>query len=326
VIVADKEDGSLEDGTISADHVSVSFDYVSEGFDYAEIVQGQRSVDATTQFAVARAIMAKSDCKNCHNTDTKNIGPSFTQIAEKYKTASATETERVAKTIRNGGIGVWGNTIGMPAHPSISVADAHTIVRFIMNSSNKTINSNPVKGTYMVSVPENSNSGSYIVRAAYTDRGNKHVPQQTADATVILRNPLVNPSSAEISRGVAMRVNGQDGTVNAIPTANGYIGFRKLDLTGIVQLELFVTTSLRENNPGGKIEIRLGSAMGEIIGQADVPSVVDAPRNPGVAPLKVDIKTSKGLSDLYLVFKNAEAKTIEPLMSLNNIRFNDEKK
>lgn len=327
VSVSDKEDGSLEAGTISQGQVAVSFDYASEGFDYAEIIQGQRSVDASTQFAVAQAIMSKSDCKNCHSTDTRNIGPSFTQIAEKYKTGSPSEINRLAKIIRGGGIGVWGNTIGMPAHPSISAGDAHTILKYIMNISNKTINTIPVSGSYHVNVPEgDSGKGTYVVRAAYTDKGNKSIPKQTSEATIILRNPLVSPSSAEILKGAVVKVNGQDGSVNVIPTSNGYIGFKKLDLTGIIQLELNVTTSPRENNPGGKIEIRIDSPTGALLGQSEVPSVADEPRNANAEPLKIDIKLTNGLHDVYLVFKNDQAKPIDPLMSLNSIRFVDKTK
>ena len=325
--VSDKEDGSLEAGTISNEQVAVSFDYASEGFDYAEIIQGQRSVDASTQFAVAQAIMSKSDCKNCHSTDTRNIGPSFTQIAEKYKTAPATEIDRLVKTIRGGGIGVWGNTIGMPAHPSISPGDTYTIVKYIMNISNKTINTIPVSGSYLAKVPNgDTGKGTYVVRAAYTDKGNKSIPKQTSETTIILRNPLVSPSSAEILKGAVVKVNGQDGSVNVIPTANGYIGFKKLDLTGIRQLELNVTTSPRENNPGGKIEIRMDSPTGALLGQSEVPSVADEPRNANAEPLKIDIKLTNGIHDVYLVFKNDQAKPIDPLMSLNSIRFVDNTK
>lgn len=326
VTVSDKEDGSLDAGAISPDQVAVSFDYASEGFDYAEIVQGQRSVDVSTQFAVAQAIMRKSDCKNCHNPDTKNIGPSFSEIAEKYK-GNAAEMNRLAHVIREGGKGVWGGVIGMPAHPSILPGDAHSIVKYIMNINTKTINTLPVKGTYTTKIPEGDNGkGIYIIRAAYTDKGNKNIPKQTAESAIILRSPLVSPSDATIRKGVSVRINGQDGTVNAIPNANGYIGFKKIDLSSIRQLELNVTTSPRENNQGGKIEIRIDSPTGELIGQIDVPSVEDEPRDAKAAPLKTDIKTTTGLHTVYLVFKNADTKPIEPLMSLNGIRFNDEKK
>ncbi|MFD2144791.1 hypothetical protein [Mucilaginibacter antarcticus] len=77
VAVADKEDGSTTAGTIPAAQVSMSVNYASEGFDYVQVAQEQSSVDASTQFAVARAIMATSDCKNCHSVDAVNIAPAL---------------------------------------------------------------------------------------------------------------------------------------------------------------------------------------------------------------------------------------------------------
>lgn len=326
VTVSDKEDGSLDAGKISPEQVAISFDYASQGFDYAEIIQGQRSVDASTQFGVAQAIMRKSDCRNCHNTDTKNIGPSFSEIAEKYKGNTA-EINRLAKVIREGGKGVWGGVIGMPAHPSIPQADAHAIVKYIMNINTKTINTLPVKGTYTATIPEGDDgSGTYVVRAAYSDRGNKNIPRQTAESTIILRSPRMSPADASIRKGVAVRINGMDGKVNAIPNTNGYLGFKKIDLSGIQQLELDITTSPRENNQGGKIEIRIDSPTGELIGQTDVPSVDDEPRDEKAAALKAELKPTTGLHTVYLIFKNPDVKPIDPLLSLNGIRFNDEKK
>jgi len=326
ISVADKEDGTLAGGTISPAQVAISIDYASEGFDYAEIVQSQRSVDASSQFAVAQAMMSTLDCKNCHNTDTKNIGPSFVQIAEKYK-SDAAEMDRLAAKIRAGGIGVWGNTIGMPAHPSISLNDAHTILKYIMNISSKTINTLPVNGAYTAKIPEGDNgNGTYIIRAAYTDKGNKTIPKQTSEASIVLRSPVLSPASAEMMKGAVIKVNGQDGTVNVIPNANGYIGFKKLDLIGIKQIEIKVTTSPRENNQGGIIEIRMDSPTGALLGQTTVESAEDAPRTATAPPLKADIKDTTGRHDVYFVFKNDKAKGIEPLMSVGGVRFGDEKK
>ena len=47
--VTDKEDGKIDPRQVAA-----SIDYTSEGFDHAELIQGQRSVDASTRFAVAK--------------------------------------------------------------------------------------------------------------------------------------------------------------------------------------------------------------------------------------------------------------------------------
>ena len=78
-----------EDGKAPSEQVAVSIDYATEGLDYAEVTQSQRSVDASTKYAVAQYIITKSDCNNCHHLDTKSIGPMFVEIADKYKAKQA---------------------------------------------------------------------------------------------------------------------------------------------------------------------------------------------------------------------------------------------
>ena len=48
--------------------------------------------------------------------------------------------------------------------------------------------------------------------------------------------------------------------------------------------------------------------------------------NPFARPgIKTDIKPVNGLHDIYFVFKNENAKGDQPLMSVSNIKFNNEK-
>ncbi|HCN84244.1 MAG TPA: PKD domain-containing protein [Sphingobacteriaceae bacterium] len=331
VSVADKEDGNLADGKINPSHVAVSIDYTSEGFDYAEVRQAQRSVDASTQYAVAQALISKSDCKNCHNVSgTKSIGPLFTQIADKYKN-DPSQIARLAKKIQEGGSGVWGD-VTMPAHPGVTTNNANLILRYIMSISDKTINTLPVSGNYTAEIPAGDNGkGSYILRAAYTDKGAKSIPAQTSENTLILRNPLVAAFDADVKVGTTLKVEGNGtGPFNILPKNNSYIGFKKLDMTGIKQLELLATATTRDGASGGIIEIRLGSVTGELIGQTEVflpgqGPVSTAPRQRGLVTLKVDVKPTSGFQDIYFVFKNDKAKGVQPLMAVTNIKFNQER-
>ncbi|MES3019055.1 MAG: PQQ-dependent sugar dehydrogenase [Bacteroidota bacterium] len=321
VSVTDKEDGSLAAGTIDPKQVSMSIDYVSEGFDYAEIIQGQRSVDATVQVAVGEAIMRKSDCYNCHTMNTVNIGPNFAEISEKYKSKPKAE-EYIADKIRNGGNGVWAKLIAMPAHPAITENDARSIANYIMKASSKSVSTMPVKGNYAITVPkDDGGSGSYLIRAAYTDNGKGAIPKLTTENTIILRKPIVSPASAEIKQKVTVKVNGIDGIVNVVPVANGYIGFKDVDLGGIKQVELKVTTSVREENPGGTIEARLDSPAGILIGSALVNPVSDEILGEKSEPRKIQLKPVSGKHTVYFVFKNSASSPLIPLFSVNNVKF-----
>ena len=57
VKVNDKEDGSLDNGSISAEEVSVRIDYLPEGFDKVEIAQGHLGADELAQFATGKKLM-----------------------------------------------------------------------------------------------------------------------------------------------------------------------------------------------------------------------------------------------------------------------------
>ncbi|MFD2864570.1 PQQ-dependent sugar dehydrogenase [Mucilaginibacter antarcticus] len=318
VAVADKEDGSTTAGTIPAAQVSMSVNYASEGFDYVQVAQEQSSVDASTQFAVARAIMATSDCKNCHSVDAVNIAPSFVDIATKYK-GNEKEIARLPSAIHNGSSGRWNKPIAMPAHPGISLNDAQTIVNYIMNVTNNNINTMPVKGTITPKVSAEDANGTYIIRAAYTDKGAGSIPKQTSTTTIFLKNPTVLAATATIQKSVTTKVGGLDGVTYIIPRKDGYIGFKKLDLTGIKQLQLAAYATTLENTPGGTIEVRLDSPTGALLGQAEYEQLDLKPKTQNW--VKAELKETTGLHDLYFVFKNEKAKASDALLLFNAIKF-----
>ncbi len=293
VNVTDAEDGSLADGRIKSSQVAMSIDYTSEGFDYAEAIQKQRSVDASTRFAVAKAMMVSADCKTCHNPDSKSIGPMFTEIAERYKT-DPLAPETLANKIRNGGVGVWGE-VNMPAHPAISMNDARTIVNYILHVKDKNISTIPSKGSYTPKVPEGDNGkGNLIIRAAYTDRGANTVPSLSSESVIILRSSQLKAGNADTLKGVDRKLQTMFAvSINIIPRANGFIGFKNIDMTGIKQLELIARASPMQGNIGGTIEIRLDAPEGELIGQVEVKSV--NPVFPGAPPTANSVQNAGGI-------------------------------
>ena len=64
-------------------------------------------------------LLASSGCTGCHAPDSRVVGPSFKEIAGKYRPE---ERERLAMKVRQGSQGVWGN-IPMPPN-ALSEADA----------------------------------------------------------------------------------------------------------------------------------------------------------------------------------------------------------
>ncbi len=86
---------------------------------------------ATAGSAVADAdMLRKYNCVACHANERKMVGPSYKDIAAKYS-ADATAAEKLAKKIREGGAGVWGQ-MPMPPQPQLSDADALTLARYVL--------------------------------------------------------------------------------------------------------------------------------------------------------------------------------------------------
>ena len=127
------EASDKEDGKLAAGQVALGIDYVPEGFDARDIVLGRTEVSPTTRFAVAKALMAKSDCLQCHIPAGARVrGPTMAELAAKYKPDNATLNTLVAK-VRSGGTGVWGPEV-MPAHPVMSPLEARTIVQYLLSA------------------------------------------------------------------------------------------------------------------------------------------------------------------------------------------------
>lgn len=80
--------------------------------------------------AAAEALMKKDGCAACHAIDKKIIGPSYVDVAAKYKGDKEAETKMIAK-VKAGGSGVWG-PVPMPPHPTISDADLKTMVDWVL--------------------------------------------------------------------------------------------------------------------------------------------------------------------------------------------------
>src|SRR5690606_9546485 len=130
-----KEARSHADKRIPASQVSVAINYLSEGYDTTVVAQNQNPFAVSAQYARAKALIKKSDCNACHAVDTKSLGPSFTDVALKYK-GDKTAEGKLTKKVINGGSGVWGDAM-MPAHSSMSTAEVSSIVKYVLSFSEK---------------------------------------------------------------------------------------------------------------------------------------------------------------------------------------------
>lgn len=79
----------------------------------------------------AKELAQKSGCLACHSIDKKVLGPSYKDVAAKYKGDKAAEAKLIAK-VKAGGSGVWG-PMPMPANsPQVKDEDIKSIVQWIL--------------------------------------------------------------------------------------------------------------------------------------------------------------------------------------------------
>ena len=111
------------------------------------------------------------------------------------------------------------------------------------------------------------------MRAAYTDKSAKGSEAITTEEVKTLRSSQLSPGAADTY--IATEVNLQTMfavSLNIIPKANGYIGFKQIDLTGIPQVEISAMAFPMMGYLGGTIEVRLDNPGGELLGQVTIES------------------------------------------------------
>lgn len=93
----------------------------------------ERLAEAAGELTVSpgERLMAKSDCRTCHNEAVQTVGPGYVQIAERYKNTPEI-LETLAQKVIKGGAGEWG-VAAMSAHPDLQPDDAKAMVSYILS-------------------------------------------------------------------------------------------------------------------------------------------------------------------------------------------------
>jgi cytochrome c len=82
--------------------------------------------------AASEALAAKAACVACHAVDRKGVGPSYKEIAARYK-GDPKAAALLAQRVRKGSSGVWG-AVPMPPTPPDRLSDAElkTLVAWLL--------------------------------------------------------------------------------------------------------------------------------------------------------------------------------------------------
>lgn len=167
ITVSDIHDGDSRFGEIKPLEVLLETSFVTDLSD----INITRNTDSS-HFRVHEGLylMKKSTCFGCHSDKTMLVGPSFSDISEKYPHNSET-LHTLAMRIVNGSSGKWGE-IDMPPHYDLSVKEAEKISEYILEQGGRK-NSwvyPGLEGVFrIIEKPTGISTGYYVLNASYVN-------------------------------------------------------------------------------------------------------------------------------------------------------------
>jgi cytochrome c len=110
-----------------------------------------------------------------------------------------------------------------------------------------------------------------VLRAEYTDRGANGLLGARAEATVVLRAPSIVIAGTELSEGVKKMVLPVSPVEFIFTNRSGaYARLKQIDLTGLSAVVFAAAAPAKDGAAGGKVEVRLDSATGPLVGETDM--------------------------------------------------------
>jgi len=270
----------------------------NEGGEKPAVSQGHLVM---TEAMMGKNLMLSLDCKTCHKTDEKSIGPSYVDVAKKYEKDPNTVNYLVNKIIQ-GGSGVWGE-VAMAAHPNLKEADAKQIVAWIQSLANegKSKPSLPPSGVVPANKkPSKENTNLYLT-ATFTDKGGRNIKPLTGSNIVVLQN-------SKMGFGGVRHMDGFNGfnfggsRVLVTPNGPGWFRIDSVDLTSVNSASVRAGWQ-KPPAVGYTYEIRLDAPDGKLLGQFDLNPQTKNAGNGIVLNTRFDPVTDGKLHNVYVVSK-----------------------
>lgn len=294
VLVNDKEDKPID-----KKNVKVVLNYIPKVNPEPQLGHQQ----LTSTFSLGKNLIAGSDCKACHQLAAKSVGPSFTEVAKRYRD-DKTAIAKLANKIIIGGGGVWGEH-AMSAHPQLSREETTEMVKYILSVGNEPVeNRLPQQGSVNLSQHVGKEQlGRYVLTASYTDKGSL-VPPAGKPRTALALNKtdvlVLRPTKVLGAEADALHNVSRQGKRLGSIHNQSYFVLKQIDLKGINQLTYLYSSKDR----AATVEVHIDSPQGPLIstltyaatGNWNTYKEASTPvQNPG------------GIHDLYFVFVKPQA-------------------
>ncbi|MFN5916840.1 MAG: PQQ-dependent sugar dehydrogenase, partial [Planctomycetota bacterium] len=269
VTVTDQEDGSSDEkvtSTTDLDNLDAAApDRVSI---QANLLAGGSSVVNEESLPVGLKLMRSSDCFNCHALDRAIVGPSFLDIANKYRGQDAAMEASIDRVLK-GSTGVWGKVAMLP-HGQHTREQVTQMVAWVYDAkpdpTSQTVRG--MSGTIeLTGKPENAGAAVRLT-ARYQDLGGPSLPSLTGYKTIELKPRLREAERAdqivrmsELAGGKA----GQGKFLGAIDHGS-YFVIKNVRLDQVGSLNFRVCSA----GAGGEIVVHQGALDGPVIGKIRV--------------------------------------------------------
>ena len=293
-----------EDTAVDLSRVQVALKYIPRVASQQSLA-GHQQLDEN--YNLGKSLIALSDCKACHLVNAKSVGPSYFDIANKYKTDKNAPGYLSNKIITGGG-GVWGEK-AMSAHPQLSREETGEMVKYILSITDKQ-QSGTMKPQGQVVLDQHltkPDEGRYLLTASYSDHGGNAVPMSSRHQ-LMLRPARWQAEEADI----LYNLQRNEWRLNGIHHGS-YFVFKNVDLRDVSHLT-YRYSSLDKN---GTLQVRLDAATGPVISTF-------AFQKTGAwnsyTTQSVPVTDPGGLHDLYFVFAKNDTPN-RNLASIDWVRF-----
>jgi cytochrome c len=97
----------------------------------ALVLAAAAAVPASLPAHAQEELAKKHACLACHAVDKKLVGPSYKEVAAKYRGDAGAEAKLVDK-VKKGSQGTWGQ-VPMPPNANVPDADVRALVKWILS-------------------------------------------------------------------------------------------------------------------------------------------------------------------------------------------------
>ncbi|MBX3421237.1 MAG: PQQ-dependent sugar dehydrogenase [Pirellulaceae bacterium] len=255
-------------------------------------------------------LIRQSDCLNCHAANRPLVGPSFVEIARKYRDQAGAQEQSVQRVLK-GSTGVWGKVPMLP-HQHYSLADAQTMVEYVYSVSEESSPPTAIGLRNELTVP--SDAQAIRLEASYTDGGRGDVPAMTSTTSIVLRSRKIQAEHAAKHRRTKALDSKQaeGGRFMGAIEHRGYLMFPDVRLDQIGGIRASVASA----GAGGVIEFRAESRTGTLLGTLEV--TVNGHWEE-FYQIECPIEPQQLRCDVFAVFKNQQSQ--QGLMNVDWIEF-----